>query len=343
MSAASGDFLAGDFQGQTAPTTRGRLRGHWVLRRLAVGLFVLFLVSVLVFFATQALPGDPVSAILGRDQNPENVAALRHALDLDQSLLSQYWSWLSGVLQGDLGRSLISNDTVWSTINDGVVNSLILLVLAGVIGIPLSIALGTISAARRDGALDKSGLVGSLVLTAIPPFVIGVALVIVFATTIFTVLPSVTLLPPGDSPIQHPDQLVLPVATLVLAIVPYLFRLSRASMIDVLESDYIAMARLKGVPERTVLWRHALPNSLIPSVQAAAVVLSYLLGGVVIIEVVFNYPGLGSALSSAVDNRDLPVIQAIILLFAASVVIFNLIADVMTVYLTPRLRTARRR
>lgn len=316
-----------------------RLSRHWVLWRLAAGASLLLFVSALVFFATQALPGDIVVAILGRDQNPATADALREQLNLDEPIITQYGKWLGDLLRGDLGRSLITGDSVWASISDNVVNSLILVILAGGIAIPLSVALGMISAARRDGLLDKSSLVLSLILTAVPPFVIGVGLVLLFATTVFPVLPSITFLMQGESPLQHADQLLLPVATLVLTVLPYLFQLSRASMINVLDSDFIAMARLKGMPESTVLRRHALPNALLPTVQASAVVLSYLLGGTVVVESVFSYPGLGSVMLTAVGVRDLPMIQAIILLFASGVVLFNLLADVLTVYLTPRLRT----
>ncbi len=336
---------ASDVVAEEIDVERGQpdVHGHawrWIAGRLAAGVLLVFLVSVLVFLATQALPGDPVQAILGRNQTPARVAAVKHELHLDRSLASQYWSWLSGVLTGDFGTSLVSGQRVSSLIGDRMVASFYLLAFSALIAIPLAICLGVVSAARRDGLLDKGALVSSLVLTALPEFVIGIALVIVFATTVFTWLPSVTLLPSGDSPLQHPDQLVLPIATLVLAIVPYLFRLARASTIDVLASDYVTMARLKGLSERTILRRHALPNALIPTVQASAVVLSFLLGGVVVVEFVFNYPGLGTTLTSAISSRDVPLVQAIVLIFAAGVVVFNLIADVLTVLLTPRLRTA---
>ena len=202
----------------------------------------------------------------------------------------------------------------------------------------MSFFLGTITAVRR-GAFDRGTLLIGVVLSAMPDFVIAITLVILFATVVFTIFPGVALVPPGTSPLDHPNELVLPVMTLVLLNVPYLYRLVRASMIDVLGSEYVAMARLKGMPPRIVIVRHSLRNALLPAIAGAGIVLGWLLGSVVVVENVFQYPGLGSALTDAVHNRDLPVIQAVVLVFAVGIVLFNLIADALTIYLTPKLRT----
>jgi peptide/nickel transport system permease protein len=224
-------------------------------------------------------------------------------------------------------------------LRDAVGNSLWLLFLTAVISLPLSVFLGTLTAIRRDRLLDRSLLMISLGLTALPEFVVAMTLVILFSTTVLQVLPAVALFPPGESPILHPAEMVLPVLTLVLVVVPYLYRQVRATMIDVLESEYVTMARLKGVPESVVSRRHALPNALIPMVQASALILTYLLGGIVTVEYIFSYPGLGRLLIDAITNRDLPVIESVVLVFASGVVLFNLTADVLTIYLTPKLRT----
>ncbi|MGH7487068.1 MAG: ABC transporter permease, partial [bacterium] len=181
---------------------------------------------------------------------------------------------------------------------------------------------------------------GSLGFIAVPEFIIGMILVILFSTTVLNLFPAIATIPPGETPLSNLNAMVLPIATLVLAVTAYLYRLVRASMIDVLDSEYVQMARLKGLPERVVVWRHALPNALVPMIQASAVVLNYLLGGIIVIEFLFAYPGLGKELADAVGARDLPVIQAVVLFLAAGVIIFNLIADLLTVLLTPRLRTA---
>jgi peptide/nickel transport system permease protein len=249
-------------------------------------------------------------------------------------------SWFGGVIRGNLGTSLASQGSVSGLIVPRLENTLILMLLTSSVAFPLSIALGALAALRRDGSWDRFGLIVALIIASLPEFVLGMLLVILLATTVLHVLPAVTLVLPGASPLSNPKSLVLPVLVLTLAVVPYLYRLVRASTIDVLESEFIYMARLKGLPDRTILTRHALPNALIPAIQASALVLAYLLGGVVVVEYLFGYPGLGGALLEAVQNRDLPVIQAIVLIFAAGIVVFNLVADITIILANPRLRTA---
>ena len=310
----------------------------FIVRRLLLGLLVLFLVSVLVFLATQAL-GDPVKAILGRDATPDKVAALHKTLNLDESVLGQYISWVSGLLHGDLGTSLAAQVPVTDLLSDRLVNSAVLVFCAAFVSIPVSIALGSWAALRREKVFDNVSSNLMLVLAALPEFVVAVLLVILFATTVWHVLPAISAIPPGVRPWEVPDVLILPTATLVLAVAPYVARIMRASMVEVLESDYVEMARLKGLPERTVLIRHALPNAIGPVFQVIAINLAYLAGGVVVVESVFNYTGIGKALQSAVVNQDLPVVQALAMLIAAIYVVLNLLADVATILVTPRLRT----
>ena len=324
--------------GSRSPRTATAL---WILRRIVLSLFVLFGVSVLVFFATQALPGDPAVQILGQTATPEQLTELRKQLGLDQPLLDQYATWLGNVLTGSLGQSLTSPQSVSSLLIDRGLASLALVGASAVIAIPLAVLLGSLGAMRRDRAVDHATQGTFLVLTALPEFVIGLGLLILLGTTVFTVLPPVALIPSGGAAFTHPRELALPVITLVLAVVPYLTRLQRAAMIDVLESDFVQMARLKGLPERTVVRRHAVRNSLVPVIQGSALTLIYLTGGIVAIEYLFAYPGLGSALTTAVAGRDLPVVQAIVLLLASVYVIVNLVADLLTVLLVPRLRTRR--
>jgi peptide/nickel transport system permease protein len=313
----------------------------WIVRRALLSLLVLFGVSVLIFLATQTLPGDPAVQILGHTATPEQLDELRKQLGLDQPLLDQYLTWLGNVLTGSLGQSLTSPQSVSSLLVDRGLASLALVLSSALIAIPLAILLGSFGAMRRDRPLDHATQGIFLVLTALPEFVIGLGLLILLGTTVFTLLPPVALIPSGGAAFSHPRELALPVITLVLAVLPYLTRLQRAAMIDVLESDFVQMARLKGLPERTVVRRHALRNSLVPVVQGSALTLIYLTGGIVAIEYLFAYPGLGSALTTAVAGRDLPVVQAIVLLLASVYVIVNLLADLLTVLLVPRLRTQR--
>jgi len=312
----------------------------FIVRRLLLGLIVLFMVSIVIFAATQALPGDPARAILGRTATPESLAALRLKLHLDQPVFSQYWTWLTGLLRGNLGTSLAAQEPVTTLLGPKLVNSSVLVAVSAIVSIPLSIAIGSWAAFKREKVFDTLTSNLLLVLAALPEFVVAIVLVLLFATTVFAhTLPATSTIPPGSGPWDFPSALILPVATLVIAVAPYVARIMRASMIEVLESDYIEMARLKGLPERTVLVRHALPNALGPVFQVIALNLAYLAGGIVVVEYVFNYTGIGGGLQEAVVNHDLPVVQALAMLIAALYVVLNLLADVATIMVTPRLRT----
>jgi peptide/nickel transport system permease protein len=310
-----------------------------VIRRILWGLLTLWVASLLVFAATLALPGDPATAILGREATPERLAAVRENLHLDQSALSQYLHWLGGVVTLDPGNSIVSQKPVTEVLSDRLVNTLWLTLVAGLVSIPIAIGLGVLMAVRRDGVTDHGFSTATLVFAALPPFVIGIGTVVLFATQVFTWFPGVSLVPPGTSVWDSPDVLVLPALTLCLVVIPYVSRVMRGSMIEVLESDYITMARLKGISERRVIWRHAVPNAIAPAIQAVALALAYMAGGIVVIEFVFNYPGIGTALVDGVRNRDMPVVQFIVMLIAALYVLLNLAADLATIVVTPKLRT----
>jgi peptide/nickel transport system permease protein len=313
--------------------------GSFIVRRVLLGILVLALVSVVVFAATQALPGDPARAILGRTATPASLKALREQLHLNRPVLSQYTTWVTGLVHGDMGTSLAAREPVATYLHDRLINSAFLVIVAGVISIPLSVAIGAYAALRRDGMFDVTSSIGTLLLAALPEFVVGVSLVVLFATTVFHALPGISYLAPGQRPWSHPKEMLLPILTLVIAVTPYVARIMRASMIEVLESDYVEMARLKGVPERVVIVRHALPNALGPTFQVIAINLAYLAGGVIVVEYVFNYAGIGGALQNAVSTRDLPVVQALAMLIAALYVVLNMLADIATILVTPRLRT----
>ncbi len=307
-------------------------------RRLFLGVLTLFIVSIFIFAATQALPSDAAQSVLGRNANPERVAVLREKLGLDKPLLNQYFHWLWGLVRGDPGRSMSNDVPILDFISARVVSSLFLLTLASAISIPLSLLIGAVQARRRDKTFDQISSFSMLALASIPEFVIGVILVITFATVQWKLLPAVAQFG-TDRAWQHLDQMVLPTATLVLGAVPYISRVTRAALIEVLDSDYVEMARLKGAPERTVLWRHALPNSLGPVFQVIALNIAYFAGGVIVVEYLFNYPGIGGALKDAVGIRNIPVIQFLVMILATVYVLVNLIADVATILVTPRLRT----
>jgi peptide/nickel transport system permease protein len=225
-------------------------------------------------------------------------------------------------------------------IGEPLVYTLFLMLVAGAISVPVGIALGAISARKRDSAFDQTTSVTTLGLAALPEFVVGITLAVIFSTTVLHVLPSVIVTEPGSRPWEYPRELVLPVITLMIAVIPYTTRIMRASTVEILESDFVEMARLKGLSERRVLWRHAVPNALAPTFQITALNLAYLAGGIVVVEAVFNYPGIGLLLVESVRARDMPTVQAIALFIAALYVVLNLLADVATILVSPRLRTS---
>jgi peptide/nickel transport system permease protein len=314
-----------------------------ILIRIGLGVLTLFLVSVVVFFATQALPGDTARAILGKEAaNVERYEALREQLGLNEPIAQQYASWLGGVVAGDLGSSLVQDQAVTELLSRRVANTFVLVLIAALISIPLSLLLGSLTALKRDSKFDVSVSIGSLSLAALPEFVIGIMLILLFATQVFNWLPAVSRVDPLVPIYEQLQLFILPALTLTLAVAPYITRILRASTIEVLESEYVMMARLKGLPERLVLNRHALPNALAPALQVTALNLAWLAGGVVVVEFLFNFPGIGSALVDAVANRDMPMVQAICLLIAAVYVLANLTADILTILVSPRLRTGLR-
>lgn len=275
-----------------------------ILKRLAVSMLVLLAVSFVVFVFTLLLPGDPAQAILGQQATPERLEALRSQLGLDQPWWQRYFDWLGGILTGDLGVSAATGGSISALLGERIVNSLVLMAIAAVIAVPLGLSLGTWAALRRGRASDTALNTGSMILASLPEFVVGIVLVALFSTTVLQILPSVTMAAPGTRVWEFPLQLVLPVAALVLVVVPYMVRMMRQTMTEVLSSGYVEMARLKGVPERQVILRHALPHAIGPVAQVVAMQLAWLAGGIVVIEVLFRYPGIGQAMVDAVNNRE---------------------------------------
>jgi peptide/nickel transport system permease protein len=314
-----------------------------ILLRLGLGALTLLLVSIVVFAATQALPGDAARAILGKEAaNKARYEALREQLGLNKPLARQYGDWLGGVVALHLGNSLVDDEPVTKLLARRVENTAVLVLLAAALSIPISLILGSLTALRRDTRFDFSVSIGSLGLAALPEFVIGILLILTFATVVLNWLPAVSQVDPTVPIGQQLELFVLPAVTLALAVAPYITRILRASTIEVLESEYVMMARLKGLAERLVLYRHALPNALAPALQVTALNLAWLAGGVVVVEYLFAFPGIGSALVDAVANRDMPVVQAICLLIASIYVLANLTADILTILVSPRLRTGLR-
>lgn len=333
--------------GGPAPLRVGRTRSknHPIARlivvRLGLGLVTLWAVTVVIFLATQALPGNAAYAVLGHSATPQRLHALEVQLHLNRSLVSQYFSWIGGVLHGNFGTSLANGEKVSSLIGPRIVNSAALVIAAGVIGTIVAGILGMIAAAKRDSWFDHVVSVVLLAITALPEFVVAIALIILLSVVVLHALPATSTIPPGSHPWNNVKALILPVATLAIVIIPYIFRMVRGAMIEAMESDYVEMAELKGLKRWRVMMVHALPNSLPPIIQVVGLNLLYLAGGIVVVEYVFNYPGIGAALVDAVDNRDIPVIQFIVLLLAAFYVLVNIATDVIALMATPRRRVAR--
>ena len=309
-----------------------------ILRRLALGVLTLLAVSLAVFALTQIL-GDPARAVLGRQATPGNVAGFRAKFGLDRPLISQYGRWLKGLVTGEPGVSYSNGRPIMDFLGDRLKNSLFLMLLGSLISIPLSLAIGSYAALRRDRAFDTSTSVLSLVLAAMPEFVVGALVTVLLATNVWHLLPPTVRIRPHHAPWSDLKGLALPLITLTLAVTPYVSRVVRAAMIEVLESDYVEMARLKGLPERTVLWRHATPNAIGPTFQVMALNVAYMAAGVVVVESLFNFPGIGLAMRDGVRDHNIPVVQFLSMFISTIYVVSNLAADIGTILVTPRLRT----
>jgi peptide/nickel transport system permease protein len=311
----------------------------FILGRVLAGIPIVIALSLLVFLATQALPGDAAVAYLANSATPERLAAIREQLNLDDPIMVQYFSWASGVVQLDFGQTLTGEVSVSGLLGERIQNTLILMASSGIVAMPLSILIGTYAAVRRGKIFDNVSSLVTLILASLPEFVVAIFLVFLLATNVFQIFPAISFVEPGTLAWADPKSLILPSLTLILAVTPYVSRIMRGSMIEVMESEYIQMARLKGLSERTVILRHALPNAIAPTIQVIALQLAWLAGGVVVVEAIFAYPGIGTIMIDAVKSRDLPIVQAITLMIAALYVILNILADIGTILSTPRLRT----
>lgn len=309
-----------------------------VVRRVLLSIATLLIVSAIIFVSTEVLPGDVATAILGREASPGRLAALRAELGLDRPALDRYVNWLGGALRGDFGMSLARAETpVGAVIAERMRNTLLLSLVAAAIGLPLALGLGVVAGLTRDRPADALISTVALIGMSLPEFVIGSLLILTFGVT-WSLLPAVTVVPP-DAPIGALlPNLILPALTLVIVMVAYILRMVRSSLIDALASDYVQMATLKGMSRARVVLVHALPNALLPTINAVALTVAWLIGGVVVVETVFNFPGIGRLMVSAVEDRDLPLVQALGLLGAALYITINLAADLATLWLSPRLR-----
>jgi len=308
----------------------------YLVRRLLYGLISLALLSAIVFAATHLLPGDAASAILGENATPEALEALRARLGLDRPLVVQYAAWLAGMLGGDFGISTTLNQPAAALIGERFVNSLVLAVATVAAAACLSIPLGVIAALKRGSRIDGAILAAGYVGVSIPEFVLAPLLIVLFAMPPLELFPSSGFVAPDVSLGGWLAHIVLPVAALALLLTAHLMRQTRSGMLDVLASDYIRTARLKGLPERAVLWRHGLRNGLGTTVTVLALDVGYLMGSIVIVEEIFAYPGLGRLIVYAVANRDIPLVEDTAIIIGAVYVAANLLADLAHAALNPR-------
>jgi peptide/nickel transport system permease protein len=317
---------------------------QFLVRRLAGGVIALFVASLLVFASLQVLPGSPASVVLGRNATPEAVAELQHRMGLDRPWYERYGEWAGGFVTGDLGDSAVglaqgaTEAPISELISGPAKNSAVLALLTIVLMIPISMAFGVWAAIRSGRPLDHGISLLSLVAISLPEFVVASLLIAVFFVHLDW-LPPVTLVPPGASPLDHPDALVLPILTLLGAGCANGIRMVRAGMVEALGAQHVQMARLNGLPENRVVTRYAMRNALGPSVQVLAQNCQWLVGGIIVTEAVFAYPGLGQQLVNAVENRDVTLIQSVAMLIAVVYVLINIVADFVVLLLVPRLRT----
>jgi peptide/nickel transport system permease protein len=309
--------------------------------RLLTGVVSVVVISIVVYAATLVLPGDAATAILGQQATPQRLVELRHQLHLDQSPIGGYLSWAKAALHGDFGTSLTQGAPVWDLIAPRLANSIVLIVATAIISTILGVLLGMWAAARRDSWVDHSLSVTALVASSLPEFVVAVFVVMVFAVTVFAWFPAVSILPEGEQIWDEPNKLVLPVVALVIVVTPYVFRMFRASLIEAMSSDYVEVATLKGASTSRLLFGHALPNSLAATIQVVGLNLLYLAGGIALVETVFQYPGIGLSLVASITDRDVPVIQFLVVLLAIAYVFLNVATDVAVLLVTPRRRLPR--
>ena len=312
-----------------------------IARRLGIALLTVLLASFFVFFAVQALPGDVAQQLLGQNATPEALATLRETLGLDQNVWIRYVQWLSGAVTGDFGTSLVSGNPVGPGLLVAFRNSLLIAVPAMLIGVTISLTLGVVAGVRRGRPADHAISLVSLVVMSVPEFMVATILVLLLAIAI-PIFPAVVLRGESATIAQLLPAIWLPVIVLTLSMAAYIVRTARSSTIDVMASEFVTTAELKGLTTRQVVWRHAVPSALLPTLNVVALNVAWLLGGVVVVENVFNYQGMGKLMLESVFNRDLPTIQAIAVVSALVYVVCNLAADLIALALDPKLRTRRK-
>ena len=315
------------------------LLSRFLIRRLLISLLLVLLVETIVFSLVHLLPGDPVMIILGseRTPDPKTVEAVRVKLGLDQPLPTQYVRWLGGLFQRDLGTSLVDGSPVWDTLAERLPRTLELVTVAMILATLIGVPLGILAALRWNRATDRIlSLIGAIGISS-PVYVVGTLLVLAFGVT-WRLLPVAGYTPITDSWVEHIRRLTLPAITLALGPMAIITRMTRSSVLEVFHQDYVRTARAKGLRERIVVTRHMLSNALIPIVTVIGLQMGTLIGGSVLVEYIFNWPGLSTLLVTALGRRDYPIVQGVILTSASLFIVFNMIVDMLYGVLDPRVR-----
>ena len=312
-----------------------------LLQRVAFAIGTLFIVSLFIFLGVELLPGDAAEVILGKTATPETIAVFRRELGLDIPVHIRYIEWLTNVFQGDFGKSLSNNQEVSHQVGIRLFNTIFLACFAAIISIPLALGLGILSALYRNTLFDRTVNVSALTTISFPDFFVAYVLILFFAIDL-DIFPSVAMIHPNMDFVERIYKTLLPAITLTLVTVAHTMRMTRAAIINLLASPYIEMARLKGLSPARVVVKHALPNAMAPIINVVVINLAYLVVGVVVVEVVFVYPGLGQLLVESVGKRDIPVVQAAALLFAVTYISLNLLADILSIVSNPLLLHPRR-
>ena len=311
-----------------------------IIQRIGSAILTMILVSIIAFAATEALPGDSCTAFLGRQATPETLAVCRENRQLNRPIYVKYFEWVTSFARGDLGTSMMGDRDIGEVVGSRLRNTVLLTVVSSVVGIPLAIFLGVVTGLMRDRFADVAISTTAIAAMTLPEFVTATVL-IYFLSIQLDLFPAITILRTNATFMEVLPNIALPVITLVLVMTAHILRMVRTSVIDVMSSDFVQMAKLKGVPYWRIVFRHALPNAMLPSIPVIALTIAWLLGGVVIIEKVFNYPGLGNEMLEAIGDRDLPLVLAIAMLLAAVYVGVNFVSDLLTLILNPKLRTMR--
>jgi peptide/nickel transport system permease protein len=308
-----------------------------IAQRVALGILLLLAVSVLIFVGTQILPGDVAQSILGQSATPTALENLRKELGLDQPAYIRYFTWLGGVLTGDLGTALTTRQDIATTLMPRLWNTLFLAFWAAIVAVPLAIILGLLAVRYRNGPIDKLISGFALASTSLPEFFIGYLLILFFAVKLQW-FPSISTVYDGMPFLTKLNAIVLPVTVLVLVVLAHMMRMTRAAILNVMQSAYVETAELKGVTQFNIIRKHAFPNAIAPIINVVMLNLAFLIVGVVVVEVIFVYPGMGQYLVDHVAKRDVPVVQAVGLIFAAVYIGLNIVADVAGILTNPRLR-----